>query len=435
VTPAEIRERLGEGLDLESLGQAFERFTASAEVLEGQQAALRKRIAALDIELAEANDQLSASLATQSALATDLHNVLENLSAGVVAVDTEGRVRTVNGAALSLLGRGSGGDLIGRHALGVLGPSLGSELIEEMVASDWTPARTVDIDLTMEGSSCAPPQRRLRLRAAPARDVETGDLCGGLLMIEDITDLMRWRERALLNERLSTMGRVAAQVAHEIRNPLGSIELLASALACETEAISDHAGELAGHIVASVKTLDSLVSNILLFARGREPEVAPVTWEAIAESALDQVRPAVAQAGVEIRKRWADSPVAVLGDSDLLTQAVVNLLINATQALAESERRVIALETGARGDERWIRVSDAGPGVPPELRDRIFDPFITTRRRGTGLGLAIVSHIISAHGGRIACLGSEEGGAAFEMALPQAEEATVSTVTGKGRHG
>ncbi|MBN1476009.1 hypothetical protein JXA47_04575, partial [Candidatus Sumerlaeota bacterium] len=80
--PAELREQLGGGLDLESLSRAFERFTASAEVLEGQQAALRERIAALDIELAEANDQLSLSLETQSTLATDLHNVLENLSAG-----------------------------------------------------------------------------------------------------------------------------------------------------------------------------------------------------------------------------------------------------------------------------------------------------------------------------------------------------------------
>ena len=121
MTPAEIRERLGAGLDLESLGRAFERFTASAEVLEEQQTALRERIAALDIELAEANDQLSQSLAAQSALSTDLHNVLENLSAGVVAIDTEGCVRTVNGAAIELLGQRSAEDLIGRQVVVVRG--------------------------------------------------------------------------------------------------------------------------------------------------------------------------------------------------------------------------------------------------------------------------------------------------------------------------
>ncbi|MBN1478100.1 PAS domain-containing protein, partial [Candidatus Sumerlaeota bacterium] len=355
------------------------------------------------------------------------------LSAGVIAVDTEGRVRNANGAAVALLGQGSAEDLVGRHATEALGPSLGRALIEEMEVSDWTPARTEDIDLNAGGSPAGPPLRRLRLRAAPARDVETGELRGGLLTVEDITDLMRWRERALLNERLSTMGRVAAQVAHEIRNPLGSIELLASALVSEREAGSDRTGELAGHIVASVRALDSLVSNILLFARGREPVVNPVTWEVIAESALGQVGPAVAQAGVEIRRHWESSPAAVLGDSDLLTQAVVNLLINASQALAEAERRVITLETGTRADGRWIRVSDTGPGVPRELCDRIFDPFVTTRRRGTGLGLAIVSHIISAHGGRVVCLGGKGGGAAFEMSLPLAERVTGSTEMGERR--
>jgi nitrogen fixation/metabolism regulation signal transduction histidine kinase len=445
-------QRISAWPDLGPLGSAFERFSEAAAILEDQQRALQSRIAALDIELAEANDHLAESLDAQSRLANGLHNVLENLTTGVIAVDTEGVITTVNSAALTLLGCGSEEDLLRRPVSEAVGERLDCSAVAEMATGGWFPERTVEVrcaapdppapfrmgeggaESTSQRINESTPARHLRLRGSAARDVETGQSIGGILLIEDITALVTWRERALLNERLSTMGQVAAQVAHEIRNPLGSIELLTSALAQETCGNGGRGAELAGHIVASVRTLDSLISNILLFARGREPEVAPVTWEEIARAAVHQVEHAVASAKIHVERRWQAHPLTVLGDAELLTQALVNLLINATQALADmSGRRAITVETGGDSASAWIRVADTGPGVPEDLRHRIFDPFVTTRRRGTGLGLAIVSHIVGAHGGAIRCGEAPGGGAVFEITLPRAEAAAISRR--EGTHG
>ncbi|NUP89102.1 MAG: PAS domain-containing protein [Candidatus Sumerlaeia bacterium] len=382
---------------LETLSLAFERFNEAARLLESQQRTLQERVASLDLQLAEKNNEL--------------HNVLENLSAGVIAVGPDGRIATANGAACALLGCALD-DLLGQPAGELVSQRLGTGFVSRCAAGGWSDAGTVETSLPRTGGT-------VRLHASPARDVRSGAPIGGILILEDITALVQWRERALLNQRLSTMGQVAAQIAHEIRNPLGSVELLASMLARETA--GTRAAGIAGHIVASIRSLDSLVSNILLFARGREPEVEPVLWEDVARAALQHAGHALDESSVRVETRWQACPARVLGDADLLTRAVVNLLLNAAQAMEATEGpRVITLETA--GDSGCsLRIADRGPGVPAELRERIFDPFVTTRRRGTGLGLAIVSHIVAAHGGRVTCGESERGGAVFEITLPRAE--------------
>jgi nitrogen fixation/metabolism regulation signal transduction histidine kinase len=409
--------------DLGGLRVAFDRFSEAAQALEEQQRALEARIDELNLELAESNHQLAVSLEAQGALANSLHNVLENLTAGVIAIDASGVVTSANDAALRLLRCRTREELVGLPAVRGVGERLGTPLIAELIDSGWGTTRAGEIAI---GTDSEP--AHIRLRGSPAQDVQTGEPWGGIVVIEDITALIRWRERALLNQRLSTMGQVAAQIAHEIRNPLGSIELLASALKSELAGQPGRPTEFAGHIVSVVHSIDALVSNILLFARGREPEVAPVTWEQIAEAALSQTRHLIEQAGAEIEQRWMPRSPAVLGDADLLRQALVNLLINATQAVADtSDAPIITLETAATESEATIRIADTGPGVPEDLRERIFDPFVTTRRRGTGLGLAIVSHIVAAHGGRVTCGEREGGGAVFGITLPLAGAAAVDT--------
>jgi len=317
---------------------------------------------------------------------------------------------------------------VGEPVVHAVGARLDGAILSSLVHFGWEPSRVFETTITGEGF-----RRHLRVRGSAARDVDTGEPIGGMLVLEDITALVEWRERALLNERLGTMGRVAAEVAHEIRNPLGSIELLASSLARGADL--ERARELGGHIVAAVHSLNALVCNILTFARGREPEVEAICWETITPRALEQCTLALSQSKARVERRWQQPAVAVLGDAELLTQILVNLITNAAQALSALDgERVIALETGTGDESVWLRLTDSGPGVPAEMRSKVFNPFVTTRRRGTGLGLAIVHHIVTAHGGTITCGESPEGGALFEVTLPRAD-AAANRIPREGTHG
>lgn len=420
--------------DHDTLRLAFDKFMQSAQVLEQQQRTLEARIAELDLELAETNAQLEASLETQASLANSLHNVLENLTTGVIAVDLNGIITSCNAEAGHLLQCDCHRDLVGKSVIDAVGNRLVHPCIGQFVAAGWVEGRSFEIPLDRSHSrTLALSHTHLRVSGSPASDVQSGEPLGGILVLEDITSLVQWRDRAFLNERLSTMGRVAAQVAHEIRNPLGSIELLSSALVNELTDISPRGAELASHIVASVGTLDGLVSNILLFARGREPDVSPVSWEEIARAAMSQTAHVTDRAGVQVSIASPSPAPAVLGDEELITQAVVNLIINASQALAQCSRpRVIELRWQECDDEASLEIADNGPGVPADLRDRIFDPFVTTKRRGTGLGLAIVSHIVTAHSGSIRCGEAPSGGAVFEITLPRAD---VPALAREGTNG
>lgn len=252
------------------------------------------------------------------------------------------------------------------------------------------------------------------------------------------------RDRLARSQQLASLGEMAAGIAHEIRNPLGSIRLYAEAL---VEDLDDRNDErtLAEKIVRAVTGLDEIVRDVLRFSRDHRPDPRPARLGAIAGEAVDRCDGLLAQHGVEIvRDSLVDAGRGLLrpgpaGDADdadateldavLVGQAVGNVVRNAIEAVADlpEERRRIHVSVGRRpvrtpdgdsADRLVLAVRDHGPGVPAEIRDRMFNPFFTTRATGTGLGLAIVHRIVDAHGGHVQVDDAPGGGACVSLCLP-----------------
>lgn len=206
--------------------------------------------------------------------------------------------------------------------------------------------------------------------------------------------------------RLEALGRMAANLAHEIRNPLGGIQLYASML--RRDLAADPAKvQTVDRILAAVSGLDKLVEDMLAFGRDQEPRRAPARLPAVVDAALDLARTALSR--VEVVRRVDDAMVTL--DAEMMQRVFLNIILNAAQAMEQGGTLTI------EGDASGVRFSDTGPGIPKEVFDKLFTPFVTGKAKGTGLGLAIAQKIVEAHGGTIEARNNPDGGATFEVRL------------------
>jgi signal transduction histidine kinase len=218
-------------------------------------------------------------------------------------------------------------------------------------------------------------------------------------------------------ERLAALGEMAAGVAHEVRNPLGAIQLYTSMLDRDLAGMPS-ARKIVGKIAAAVTSLDGIVSDILAFAGNDRMQVHPVRLGEVLDEVLALAAPQRDAQRAAIHVDAGAESAVVAADDRELTRALVNLVFNALDAVGEGGAvwiRVVGAQAGFVG----IVVADDGPGVPPDLTQRIFNPFFTTKETGTGLGLSIVHRIAEAHGGRIEVDRREGGGARFTLVLPR----------------
>ena len=214
--------------------------------------------------------------------------------------------------------------------------------------------------------------------------------------------------------RLAALGEMAAGMAHEIRNPLGGIQLYASLLA-KNVADRPESARLVEKIAGGVRRLDGVVGQVLQFAREMRPNTAPADFRCIVDESIGLAARAIESRGVRSELTGpATLPVQV--DSGLIGQAVLNLILNAVEAMDQGGCLTLKFGGPAQGARQfWFTIEDTGPGVPASILDRIFNPFFTTKDHGTGLGLAIVHRIIEAHDGTIRAGNRPEGGARFEV--------------------
>jgi two-component system sensor histidine kinase PilS (NtrC family) len=222
------------------------------------------------------------------------------------------------------------------------------------------------------------------------------------------------RHELARQESLASVGSMAAVLAHEIRTPLavlrGSADMLAKKVAGDARG-----EELVSLLQEETDRLSRLASDLLVFARPRPPERAAVDLTDVARRAAGMLKDRFVAAAVDLE--LATSPAPVLGDAEQLGQAALNLLNN---ALEFSPRGMeVRVETGRSAGGAFLRVADAGPGIPPESLERIWLPFFTTRRGGTGLGLPIVRQIVEAHGGRAEIDSSPGAGTRVTLILPE----------------
>jgi len=235
----------------------------------------------------------------------------------------------------------------------------------------------------------------------------------------ELSDKNRELER---KNRLAALGEMAAGIAHEIRNPLGGIHLYASILAKDLHD-SPKALGVVTKISAGVRRLEALVSQVLQFSREITVKITPVNLAELIDNAVELASPHAdaKQIAIEVE---GPRPMRIDADPNLLNQAILNLILNAIEAMhgpgavrVSYRAPLIQQDIDSHAGQLHLIIRDTGPGIAPEILDRIFNPFFTTKDKGTGLGLAIVHRIIEAHNGTISAGNDPLGGAKFEVRI------------------
>ncbi|MGO9451405.1 MAG: ATP-binding protein [Candidatus Binataceae bacterium] len=338
--------------------------------------------------------------------------LLENVSAGVVGLDPEGMVTTINPCAERLLGLNAL-DAIGRHYRNVLQPALTHTLDDTLAAA----TRPAEIRSTIK-AEVGGGETELMMTTSPLSD-ESGDPLGSVLFFEDVSQIAKV-------ERMEAWREVARRIAHEIKNPLTPIQLSAERMRRQLAGRGDDGAALVEEctrtIIGEVEALKRLVNEFSAFAR--MPHLTPVPGDlnALAADAVAGFR--AVNPGVEFSLNLASDLPELMIDREAMKRALVNLLDNAVSATTtynhNGDKSRIDLRTTLRSDVGLVtlEVSDNGPGIDPRLRTRIFEPYFSNKQGGTGLGLAIVSAIVTDHHGFVRVADNKPRGSRFIVEFP-----------------
>jgi two-component system, sensor histidine kinase FlrB len=359
------------------LQAAFHAFGSVSEQLSGAFDSLRAQVAQLRTELGEAH-------AGRDHLAARLSALIQGLPGGVLVLDGAGLIQESNPAAAHLLGE----------------PLVGLRWTAVLARAALNPRATTE---------------QVELRSGKFVNISQNRLASGgdVVLLADVTESHMMQVLLARQQRLLTMGELAAGLAHQIRTPLAAALLYASQMTLANRSPAD-IQRCAAKTVDNLKQLDKLVNDMLAFAHGGATR-EPVSVSALLEQVAQWLRPAL-RAGVRLTIGTQAPDLMVRANAPSLVSAVLNLATNALQAAGAT----LDLELRARRSNEGraqIIVSDNGPGVPQKIRERIFEPFFTTRARGNGIGLSIVKSVVEAHGGGVH-LAESRVGATFVIELP-----------------
>ncbi|HEU5171393.1 MAG TPA: ATP-binding protein [Gemmatimonadales bacterium] len=335
------------------------------------------------------------------------------LSEGLAVVGPDGRILRANRSLARLAGVPEG-DLVGADFAELVADR--SPAARDLPAAAQVTERPPPVEVRLD-----PARRVLRLTAAPIVGPPAG---AAVVLVEDVTEQRAMQAQLVQSEKMAAIGQLVSGVAHELNNPLTSIAGLAELLV-QPGMLPDAAParEHLRVIHTQAERAGRIVRNLLTFARKGPPDRSPVDLNEIVTRTASLITYDLRQKDVELVRELSPERVVVLGDRQELQQVLLNLVMNALQALDTLEpgrRRRLTLATGARPGDAILRVSDTGPGVPESLVTQLFTPFFTTKApgQGTGLGLSLSYGMVQAHGGRIAYEPAPQGGAEFIVTLP-----------------
>ena len=408
VRAGDLSARVEEGPDSDELGLLSRAFNRMTDQLEGQRH-----------ELVQANRQLDERRHF-------IETVLGGVSAGVIGVDAEGRINLANRSACSLLAM----DIDEQIGADI------SEVVPELSAmigdAHTRPNRLVEAQISMQRVG-----RDRTLLVRLAADVVDRKVSGFVITFDDITELVAAQRKAAWSD-------VARRIAHEIKNPLTPIQLAAERLRRKymNEITSDPEtfSNCTDTIIRQVGDIGRMVDEFSAFARMPRPEMERENIGKICREAL--VLPRSAHPEIEFVSDIPGDPVMITGDSRQLSQVLTNLIQNAIDAIggrvadgqAELAAGEIQLSLSLTEEDAEIVITDNGKGLPVEKRDRLTEPYMTTRTKGTGLGLAIVKTILEDHGGVLELKDRPDGknGASIRVMLPLLQENLLSADESEG---
>ncbi|MGH8420299.1 MAG: sensor histidine kinase [Pseudomonas sp.] len=369
--PALIGSQVQPSPEMESrqgLDQAFALFNQMSVQLTDSYSLLEARVTQLKGELAVVSAQRMQELAEKERLANRLQNLLDLLPGGVIVIDGTGTVREANPAALDLLGE----------------PLIGM-LWRHVIARCFAPREDDGHEISLKDG------RRLSI-STRSLDAEPGQL----MLLNDLTETRHLQSQLARHERLSSLGRMVASLAHQIRTPLSAAMIYASHLTEQALSVETQQ-RFAGRLKERLHELEHQVRDMLVFARGELPLTERVTPQAL----IDALESAAQTHVRDVSVRWQCNSVdgELLCNRDTLVGALLNLIENAVQASSAGAR--VKIHAYNRGNTLRLCISDNGSGIDTTALARIGEPFFTTKTTGTGLGLAVVAAVAKAHQGQV----------------------------------
>ncbi|PRA17473.1 MULTISPECIES: sensor histidine kinase [Pseudomonas] len=369
----------------QGLEQAFSLFNQMSSQLTDSYSLLEARVSELKGELAVVSAQRMEELAEKERLANRLQNLLSLLPGGVIVIDEEGRVREANPAACDMLGL-----------------PLEGELWRHVITRCFAPREDDGHEISLKDG------RRLSI-ATRSLDAEPGQL----VLLNDLTETRHLQDQLARHERLSSLGRMVASLAHQIRTPLSAALIYASHLTDEQLPAATHQ-RFAGRLKERLHELEHQVRDMLVFARGELPLTDRITPAEL----MQALQAAAATHVQEVQVRWqCDSHLGeLLCNRDTLVGSLLNLIENAIQASGPGARLKVHLYN--REQNLRLCISDSGSGIEPAVLQRLGEPFFTTKTNGTGLGLTVVKAVARAHQGELQLHSRVGRGTCALMTLP-----------------
>ncbi len=390
------------------LSHAFQLFSEETSHLKEDYAKLQQRLQTVNQELAAAHRSLLQKVSELNSVTHYLNNILQNISQGIIFIDLEGRITTLNDAAARLLNVAVqdalfknawdhfSDDFFGFSLRESLRFGLAQRLIYKTI-QQGTETKELEISTTFvfEGPKT---------------------YHGLIILLRDITEIQRLQRITHRNDRMKELGEMAATVAHEIRNPLGGIRGYATLLFRDL-ADQKNLQEMAGFVIEGTKSLESLVTTILSYARPVQIQPQSVELGAFLKQLGKFVRVDPAYpVNVKIEIHISSDPILVPVDPEALKSCLLNLIYNAFQAMPRGG--LLTLTLLKVDNVCQIAITDTGIGIDPKQLQQLFSPFFTTKQKGTGLGLVEAQKIAQAHSGQIDVRSQVGRGSTFTLILP-----------------
>jgi PAS domain S-box-containing protein len=397
----------------------IENFQFRAEKLTALYERMREDFKKVNIELDRKNEQLAQSLKKQEEIQLYLNSILGSMNNGVIGVNMLQRITHFNKAAAEVTGF-SVDEAIGKPYSGLLSRnSDGETSVLHVLRTGKGLARDEKVIWNKDGRPVP-----VSFQTAMLKD-PSGLPIGAVEIFSDISRIKALEEEMQQSKTMAAIGEMAATVAHEIRNPLSAMGMWATLLEREV-AQESQSRTILKRILEGLSRLNRIVSNLLVYSRPVKPQLRNVALQQVLDETIDFVEIEVERQGhgLTIKKEWNASPVQVNVDPEKLQQVVMNLSLNAIQAMASGGTLTVQIDPqigGAEAGYASFSIIDTGCGISKEDIEKIWVPFYTTKTNGTGLGLAIVKKIVESHAGIIEVKSEIDKGTAVKVYLPLAK--------------
>jgi PAS domain S-box-containing protein len=346
-----------------------------------------------------------------SALKENLDQMMANLQDGVMLFTSDNRAVLVSASVERFVGK-SRGEMLGSYATQIFSST---SSLGRMILEGFRTRRSI-------GQKEIETEQGRRVQVALDFIEERGQRIGALLTLRDAESVHRIEDEIELSRRLSAIGRLTSGVAHEVKNPINAIVVHLEVLRQKLKEIDPDTRRHMDVIGSEIQRLDRVVETLVDFSRPVDLRLADMDLRKLVDDVVQLASPAAEQHQVRIERQTSQEPMPVRIDADLVKQAVLNIVINGVQAMSNGGD--LSIVTRREGENALITIRDHGPGIAPDIRDKVFNLYFTTKKGGSGIGLAMAYRVVQLHHGSLEFTSIPEHGTTFYLRFPLAETTT-----------